>query len=53
MTNPPPSRAPAFWPFASSEQAANYEALRTKGYAILREAHVLWTAAIEQRRAKP
>ena len=38
------------WPFDTEEEAAEYADIRSRGYALLREAHELWLKAIEGRK---
>ena len=38
------------WPFDTAEEAAEYADIRSRGYALLREAHELWLKAIEGRK---
>lgn len=38
------------WPFKTEAEAAEHAELRGRGYALLRKAHEMWMAAIEERR---
>ena len=38
------------WPFTDAATQAEYEALRAKGYALLRQAHAMLMAALGARR---
>jgi len=38
------------WPFDTAEEAAQYADIRSRGYAMLREAHDMWLKAVEDRK---
>ena len=38
------------WPFDTAEEAVQYADIRSRGYALLREAHEMWLKAVEDRK---